>query len=78
MAVFWWNPSPILILVAIMAAPQVMKAWKFKANDPSHGDYYQASAETRLTYATTYIGLIVFLSVMTHDVHQMLVGATGY
>lgn len=78
MAVFWWNPSPILILVAIMAAPQVMKAWKFKANDPSHGDYYQASAETRLTYATAYIGLIVFLSVMTHDVHQMLVGATGY
>jgi Zn-dependent protease len=78
MAVFWLNPSPILILVAIMAAPQVMKAWKFKANDPSHGDYYQASAETRLTYATTYIGLIVFLSVMTHDVHQMLVGATGY
>ena len=78
MAVFWWNPSPILILVAIMAAPQVMKAWKFKANDPSHGDYYQASAETRLTYATAYIGLIVFLSVMTHDVHQMLVGSTGY
>jgi Zn-dependent protease len=78
MAVFWWNPSPILILVAIMAAPQVMKAWRFKANDPSHGDYYQASAETRLTYATAYIGLIVFLSVMTHDVHQMLVGATGY
>ena len=78
MAVFWLNPSPILILVAIMAAPQVMKAWKFKANDPSQGDYYQASAETRLTYATTYIGLIVFLSVMTHDVHQMLVGATGY
>lgn len=78
MAVFWWNPSPILILVAIMAAPQVMKAWKFKANDPIHGDYYQASAETRLTYATAYIGLIVFLSVMTHDVHQMLVGSTGY
>lgn len=78
MAVFWWNPSPILILVAIMAAPQVMKAWRFKANDPSHGDYYQASAETRVTYATAYIGLIVFLSVMTHDVHQMLVGATGY
>jgi Zn-dependent protease len=75
MALFWFNPSPMLIIIAIMAAPQVMKAWRFKADDPTHAGYYVASAETRLTYATAYIGLLAFLAVMTHDVHQMLSGA---
>ncbi|HET8871826.1 MAG TPA: site-2 protease family protein, partial [Aquabacterium sp.] len=60
------------------AAPQVLKAWRFRANDPSHGDYYQASAETRLTYATAYVGLIAFLALMSHDVHQMLLGSATH
>ncbi|MFT3855990.1 MAG: site-2 protease family protein [Aquabacterium sp.] len=74
---FWLNPSPMLILIAVMAAPQVIKAWKFRADDPAHAAYYQASAETRLTYAVAYIGLLAFLAVMTHDVHQMLGAAVG-
>lgn len=74
-AMFFWNPSPILILVALMAAPQLLKAWKFRADDPSHGNYYVASGETRLGYAVTYIGLLIFLGIMTHDVHEMLASA---
>jgi Zn-dependent protease len=72
LALFWLRPSPVLILVAILAAPQVMKAWRFRADDPAHAAYYQASAETRLTYATVYLGLTAFLAVMSHDVHEML------
>lgn len=69
----WRNPlNPVLIMIAIMAIPQVMKAWRFRADDPAHAGYYVASAETRLTYATAYIGLLAFLAVMTHDVHEML------
>lgn len=78
LGLFWWRPSPILIIVAIMAAPQVLKAWRFRADDPSHGAYYQASAETRLSYATAYVGLIAFLALMSHDVHQMLVGGATH
>ena len=48
-------------LVALLAAPQVLKAWKFRADDPSHGGYYVASAETRLGYAIAYIGLLVIV-----------------
>jgi Zn-dependent protease len=69
---FWYSPSPMLILIAIMAAPQVMKAWRFRADDPAHAAYYQTNAETRLSYGTAYVGLIAFLAVMTHDVHEML------
>lgn len=72
LGLFYLNPSPMLILIALMAAPQVMKAWKFRADDPAHAHYYRASGETRLTYATAYIGLLAFLAVMTHDVHEML------
>jgi Zn-dependent protease len=71
-ALFWLHPSPMLILIAVMAAPQVMQAWRFKADDPAHAGYYQASQATRLAYGAIYLGLLGFLAVMTHDVHQML------
>lgn len=74
-AMFFWSYSPILILVALLAAPQVVKAWKHRADDPAHGGYYVASAQTRLGYAITYIGLLIFLGIMTHDVHEMLASA---
>jgi Zn-dependent protease len=69
---FAMNPNPMLIIIAIMAAPQVMKAWHFRADDPAHAAYYQTTAETRLTYGTAYVGLIIFLAMMVHDVHEML------
>lgn len=72
LAVFWWRPSPMLILLAVLAAPQVLKAWRYRADDPAHGGYYQADGETRLTYATAYLGLSAFLALMVHDVHEML------
>ena len=53
-----------------------MKAWRFKADDPAHASYYRASAETRLSYGTAYLGLLGFLAVMTHDVHEMVGAAT--
>lgn len=70
---FVWQPNPVLLIVALMAAPQVMKAWKYKADDPAHQGYYVASAETKLNYGVAYLGLLIFLALMTHGVHEMLV-----
>ncbi len=72
---FWLNPNPVLLIVGLLAAPQVFKAWQFRAEDPVHGNYYRASPETRWIYGTVYLGLLVFLAVMTHDVHEMLKAA---
>lgn len=72
---FWLNPNPVLLIVALLAAPQVFKAWKFRAEDPIHADYYRALPQTRWVYGTAYLGLLVFLAVMTHDVHEMLKAA---
>lgn len=72
--VFFWSPSVVLILVALSAAPQLMKALTYDPKDPANGDYYKTSAETRLSYATLYIGLVVFLAIMTNKVHETLAG----
>ncbi|MBI3899508.1 MAG: site-2 protease family protein [Gammaproteobacteria bacterium] len=69
---FLYRPSPLLIIMALFAAPQVWKAIKFDPNDPEHAAYYKAKPETRLTYALYYLGLAGFLAVMAQDVHEML------
>lgn len=69
---FLYRPSPMLILLAFFAAPQVLKAWRYDPDAPENAAYYAASAETRLTYGTFYLGLTAFLAIMTNEVHQML------
>jgi Zn-dependent protease len=69
---FVWRPSPMLILMALLAAPQVIKAWKFNPNAPENQQYYQATPAQRLEYGCYYLGLTAFLALMTHDVHEML------
>lgn len=71
-ALFVYRPSPMLVLVAILAAPQVLKAWRFDPAAPENAQYYRASAETRLTYGAYYLSLTAFLAVMTSEVHEML------
>jgi Zn-dependent protease len=75
LGLFFLMPSPLLILVAILAAPQVMKAWKYDPAAPENAAYYGVSNNTKLEYALYYIALVAFLAVMTHDVHQMLLSA---
>jgi Zn-dependent protease len=69
---FFYRPSPMLILVALIAAPQVMKAWRYDPQAPEHRHYYAASPQTRLTYGFHYLALTAFLAVMTSEVHGQL------
>jgi Zn-dependent protease len=71
-ALFFWRPSPLLILMVILALPQVVKAWRYDASDPANKNYYAATIETRVTYGLYYIGLLAFLAIMAHDTHEML------
>ena len=59
-------------MMAIMAAPQAMKAWKYDPSAPENATYYSVSLEQRIAYGAYYIGLAAFLAIMSHDVHQML------
>ncbi len=67
-----WRPSPVLIVVALMAAPQVMKAWRHDPAAPENVAYYGIPAQAKLEYMALYLGLAALLALMTEGVHEML------
>ena len=68
---FFYRPSPLLILMAVLALPNLVKAWR-GIRTPEDRQYYDVSGETRLTYMLLYLGLAAFLALMCHDLHQEL------
>ncbi len=71
-ALFFWHPSPILILMAVLAAPQVWKAIRFDPNAPENQAYYAVTPAKRLEYAVYYLALAGFLALISYDVHETL------
>lgn len=69
---FFYRPSPLLILMALLAAPQVRQAWRYDPQAPENAAYYSVSLEQRLTYAVYYLTLAGFLAIMSQEVHEML------
>lgn len=69
---FFWRPSPMLILVALLAAPQVLKAFRYDPHDPENQRYYNTPLAKRVEYACWYLGLAAFLAIMTHELHETL------
>jgi Zn-dependent protease len=71
-ALFFWRPSPLLIVMALLAAPQVMKAFRYNPALPENAAYYGTTLEKKLIYGTFYLGLAAFLAIMSFDVKAML------
>jgi Zn-dependent protease len=69
---FFINPSPMLLLIAFLAAPQVMAVIRGTAESAMPAGYYEVSGQIRLRYAVWYLGLAVFLALMSHEVHLRL------
>lgn len=70
MGLFFWRPSPMLIMIAILAAPQVMSALKGQYHN--HPVYYRTDSRTRINYGLQYLALAGFLSLMTFELHEIL------
>lgn len=69
-ALFFYRPSPMLILIGILAYPQIKAAFSGKYDRPP--EYYTVPRETRLNYAIMYLGLAAFLAIMSYDLHEMI------
>ncbi len=69
-ALFFYHPSPMLILVAVLAYPQLKEAiW----GDPNKdADYYKVPRDTRINYGVMYLGLVAFLAMMSYSLHTGL------
>lgn len=71
-ALFLYNPSPMLILIAFLAYPQIKQALWPDRHSPQPEGYYEASMNDRVNYGVLYLGLVGFLAVMTYQLHLTL------
>jgi Zn-dependent protease len=71
LALLLYRPSPMLVIVVILAIPQLVKAWHYDPKAPENIAYYGATLQTRLEYGCAYLALAALLAVMSYDVHEM-------
>jgi len=71
-ALFLWRPSPMLVLMALLAAPQLWKAIRWRSDSEEARTYYAVSTAHKVEYTLLYLGLAAFLALMVHDVHELL------
>lgn len=71
-ALMLYRPSPMLLIVAILAAPQLISAWRYDPRAPENIAYYGVPLQTKLEFGSAYLALAALLAVMTYDVHEML------
>jgi Zn-dependent protease len=74
-ALMVYRPSPMLFIVALLAAPQVWRALKYRGDSEEARTYYAVPARTKLEYGLYYIVLTAFLAMMTGEVHDLLQSA---
>jgi Zn-dependent protease len=69
-ALFFWRPSPLLIVVAILAVPRAWAAIRGKL--PVQPESVLATPRLKVRYAAEYLGLICFLTLVAFEVHSQL------
>ena len=67
--------SLALVLIGVLAIPQLIQAWRYDPADPANQAYYGIRMETRIEYTVLYLGLAVVLALMMQSVHAQLTGA---
>jgi Zn-dependent protease len=69
---FLYQPSPLLLMIGLIAVPHAVRAWRYDARAPQNAAYYQVDMNTKVEYALLYLGLVALLGLMTYSMHQEL------
>ncbi|QBE62093.1 site-2 protease family protein [Pseudoduganella lutea] len=69
-ALFFVRPSPMLILVGLLALPQLKQAWQ--GSPGAAAGYYDTPLDKRINYGVMYLGLVAFLAIMSYGIHESL------
>lgn len=69
--VFLYHPSGLLIMIAVLAIPQLFRAFKNR-NDPAQQAYLAAPLSARIGYALLYLGLAGLLAVLSQHSYDLL------
>jgi Zn-dependent protease len=69
-ALYFWRPSPLLIIIAILALP---KAWAaIRGTTPAQTESQLTGNGLKARYAAEYLGLVCFLTLIAFEVHSQL------
>jgi Zn-dependent protease len=69
-ALYFWRPSPLLIIIAILALP---KAWAaIRGTIPAQTESQLTGNGLKARYAAEYLGLVCFLTLIAFEVHSTL------
>jgi len=71
-ALFVWQPNPMLLLIALFAAPQLVKAWRYDPKAPANAAYYAISPRRRAEILAVYLGLAAYLAFMSVRTHELI------
>ena len=64
--------ASILILVSVLAIPQLLKAWRYDPHDPANRAYYGVPLAVRAQWSLLYIGLVIVLALFIQQTHDLL------
>lgn len=67
---FLWKPNPLLLIIAILAAPQLWAAWKGEDEAVRH----ITATRVKLAYGAQYLGLLAALALLAFEAHERLGG----
>jgi len=70
---FLWHPSPMFLLIGLLALPSFMAALR---GHHEQNEYYVTDPRTKGAYTLAYFGLVAYLGVMSYSVHQELAALT--
>jgi Zn-dependent protease len=74
LALFLWRPSPLLVLIALAAAPQMLAL--FRGQLQAH-ETLPSTAE-KIRYGAQYLGLAGALAVLSFESHEWLAGRAAF
>ena len=65
---FLWKPSPLLLIIAILAAPQLWAAWRGEDAAVRH----ITATRVKWVYGAQYLALVAALALLAFEVHERL------
>lgn len=71
-ALLFLRPSPMLFLILIMALPSIWSVWRGTWQQNLPANYYEQPLDVKLAYGSAYLGLAIFLALMSSAVHDQL------
>jgi len=78
LAAFWfYHPSPLLLVIGLIALPRLMEAWRYDPTAPANRAYYGVPLAAKIEYTGLYLVLVLVLAILTNVLHTELARGLG-